>query len=965
MTAMRRWLVAAAMTAAVTMTFASNAFAWKPYTHVQSGYTARADAVDDGKVTVAGKSYPVDARVVDALRSWPSYYNAGVVGPDGFPDLTMGQSVIHPERTGAWLRYVLDRAWAAQTDNGYSAAEKGQILAFGYGFLTHAAGDMWAHTLVNEFAEGVFPGLKEIFTNLDDAEIAIRHIIVEGYIGDATRGYDGNDDRTLLPDGDISDDSTAGISFDAPIRWIYQTLVRPDAFGAPTTKRGPLIDFFLKTQAGLQETKAKVDFDRDWTDCAIIDPDCYEVTKTLTVDTVRGVRHPTVTVQECIGATIGCLISPVDVADDLILNNIGSAYMGAWIDDIQSGLEHWGELGLASTRALFDPQARRNLQNEECKFISEGTQARENCEAGVGAIDVLFEESDDFIDDHLLSMLGAPDAVGAVHDLLQALGDLVDEVVGPALNPLRIVGAALEEAAKDLIKDVIEEAYGIDVEQLEDFLTHPTAWLDVQSTTLTLPGVGNVSLELFEPWVHDKLDAYMHLAADHHTGGVGTRLDDDAEFSNLAPFDNTVTMAKLALLDGAELDHALGDILVDRGVIKNRDAVTTYPAGTNVMFQPLHGDEPWLQLIDGDHSWRANGLPFFCERDDQGSCALGHQPDGSPGATLRRDRASQIRAGNGEFPIWESCVLRPAFRTLFTDWENGAQQFPDLGDATSSDPSDPNAPATAVSASGKVYASGSTTFVGGSNTLTVSATDAVFTNAHVSVQAVLSKDGTVAGPFAAIANGGTLSIAAAGGDGLWHVDTRASDPCNAFGASTRTSFVLDTTPPVTTFASPRATPSYDTDDVDTIAYSVADGTGSGVKSDSVTLDSAAASNGQTLDMFLLGVGTHTVNVTATDNVDNAGTTPRAFTIHATTESLAANLERVKSEGKITDPAVYAGLRDKVTQALKKHQAGQHAVEANALGAFVDQLLAQRGKGIDAAMADRLIASARDIVATGY
>jgi hypothetical protein len=221
------------------------------------------------------------------------------------------------------------------------------------------------------------------------------------------------------PDGDISDDSTPAISFNAPIRWIYETLVRPDAFGAPTTKRGPLIDFFLDLQADVQESKAKVDFDRDWTDCAIIDPDCYEVQKTLTVNTVLGVRHPTVTVQECIGATIGCLISPLDVADDLIINNIGSAYMGAWIDDIQDGLEHWGELGLASTRALFDPQARRDLQNEECQFISEGTQARADCENGIGAIDVLFAESDDFIDDHLLSMLGAPDVVGQIHDLLQ------------------------------------------------------------------------------------------------------------------------------------------------------------------------------------------------------------------------------------------------------------------------------------------------------------------------------------------------------------------------------------------------------------------------------------------------------------------------------------------------------------------------------------------------------------------
>jgi hypothetical protein len=93
-------------------------------------------------------------------------------------------------------------------------------------------------------------------------------------------------------------------------------------------------------------------------------------------------------------------------------------------------------------------------------------------------------------------------------------------------------------------------------------------------------------------------------------------------------------------------------------------------------------------------------------------------------------------------------------------------------------------------------------------------------------------------------------------------------------------------------------------------------------------------------------------------------TPRTFEIHATTASLLANLERVRSEGKTTDPAVYVALHEKLTQALKKHEAGRHAVEANVLAGVVDQLLVQRGKAIEAAMADLPIASARDIIATG-
>ena len=149
--------------------------AWKPFTHNYTGSQAYQDAID-GNVSLGGRSYTVPPTVRQALADWPTYYNAGVVGPDGFPDLTMGQAEIHPVRTGAWLKYILDRAWAAQSDPSYNADERGQILAFAYGFLTHAAGDVWAHTIVNEFARGVFPGVGEIVTSSSDAEIAIRQI---------------------------------------------------------------------------------------------------------------------------------------------------------------------------------------------------------------------------------------------------------------------------------------------------------------------------------------------------------------------------------------------------------------------------------------------------------------------------------------------------------------------------------------------------------------------------------------------------------------------------------------------------------------------------------------------------------------------------------------------------------------------------------------------------------------------
>src|SRR5262249_41855009 len=146
---------------------------------------------------------------------------------DTFPDIVYGQAIVHPVDSGTWMTRVLDMAWAAQADPTYGEAEKLQILAWSYGFLTHAAGDVWAHTLINELTEGVFPS----FFHLPKADRLpanpVRHFLVEGYIGDATPGLDNDPERSLLPDGDISNESTPPIRYDAPNRFIYETFVKP------------------------------------------------------------------------------------------------------------------------------------------------------------------------------------------------------------------------------------------------------------------------------------------------------------------------------------------------------------------------------------------------------------------------------------------------------------------------------------------------------------------------------------------------------------------------------------------------------------------------------------------------------------------------------------------------------------------------------------------------------------------
>jgi hypothetical protein len=127
----------------------------------------------------------------------------------------------------------------------YSPEEKLQILAFAYGYATHASGDLWAHTLVNEFTDGPWPDFENLVQSELAAANAIRHVIVEGYIADATPGVDGigkvgdEVERTRLPDGDVSDKGSKARELDAPTAFVYDALLNdlPDLPGHKENRR--------------------------------------------------------------------------------------------------------------------------------------------------------------------------------------------------------------------------------------------------------------------------------------------------------------------------------------------------------------------------------------------------------------------------------------------------------------------------------------------------------------------------------------------------------------------------------------------------------------------------------------------------------------------------------------------------------------------------------------------------------
>ena len=983
-------VVTAIATGLVTLLPAGTARAFKPYTHTVVGDSAWSDVVDDGRVTIGELSYAVRPKIVDALRAWPTYYRAGTIGPDGFPDLTFGQSVIHPDQTGAWLRYLLRSAWSAQGDSSYTAAEKGQILAFTYGFLTHAAGDVWAHTLINDFAQGVFPEAKEILTSVPKAAIALRHIIVEGYVGDATPGFDGNPDRTTLPNGDVSDDSTPARGLDAPVRWLYRTLVDPRVSlptgscgngrdddedgladdgcygsapftrGEPEQLRGPLIDYFLDLQSDLQLKRALLKADMDHANCALVDPDCYKRVRTVRIDTVRGTREGKLTVQACIGARFGCLRSPTDIADDKLLSKAWMAYLENWIDDIESGLRAWGELGLATTRGLFDPQARRDLQNEKCKADPESTEARARCEAKVGIVDVVLHQARPFITGHLLSMLGAPDATGKVLDALKALSDLIDSLL--PYNPLRVPLAELEKRGKDLILREIRDVVGIDLATLDHMLKNPSVWMETEQIQLDLgPQLGVRKVNLFPAGTRQRLDRILGLTeADRRTTTVpmpdgSSRtvgvLSDTAVMRNAAPFDNAVVLSKLLLLDANGLNRVITDSLVGLGVMKDGAFARVYQDGSatpaNVMVDGLNGGEPWLSLIDGDHAWRQDGKPVF-------TGGAGH-------------------GGNGNFPLWESCLVRPAFGgTLFRDWENGTAAFPALDDETRSDGADPAAPTSSLTVAAPSYLrkgkkmSEAVRFLGVGR-LEFRASDAIFSDTTVQQRVLWKRLEGFSQRF--FGSYGEIPLTDTDGvdDGYRSVSQRVGDPCHPLEHRKSLTFTLDTRDPVVTISAPAEGLVVDSASKIPVSWSLVDPGGfklaSGINEDETVamVGEKTVTDGGVLSTYRLYPGGHSLEVEGVDNVQNTGGGFTIFEVQATAASLVINVDQGDHNRSFLDDEVRDALKGLLMSAAGHHAAGDHAAEGDALYQARQLLLDERETSVRPGYADYMVALIEELI----
>jgi hypothetical protein len=117
---------------------------------------------------------------------------------------------------------------------------------------------------------------------------------------------------------------------------------------------------------------------------------------------------------------------------------------------------------------------------------------------------------------------------------------------------------------------------------------------------------------------------------------------------------------------------------------------------------------------------------------------------------------------------------------LFSDWENRARDFPDLGDAPSPDPaSAPEAPAVDLTIAGRGFDDGRERFIGHDNAITLTARESGgFQRRRLAIRYRIRASGEVAGDFIETKDTATFSIR--GSDGRYFLDFQSADPCHTF-----------------------------------------------------------------------------------------------------------------------------------------------------------------------------------------
>ena len=590
----RRIKAAIAFLLALYVVSGSSAWAWKPITHVYLANQALKDAINDGKVTIYAVDYPnnrlqgdtgtsrnlriigkydVDPDILRALRAYPEKFWSGCLGPDAYPDIATGQTVIHPPSysgadgnadgpdggTDAWIRHMWE---CAHTLPGNRDAN----LAFTLGFMAHGAGDVFGHTFINHYTGGIFD------LNPPNTDNAIRHIVIEGYILERTPSFIADavaiaDDGLMVPvslqdkeKNMFSLVASSGISDGVDV-FIRDSMVNASENsglynvlkGANTNKSIPYLYSRLRDRLNtwlLAYSSALQDFEdrrnsklaaaNDWSAkadaCSWSDVTCSAAWDRL---------QQGAAIAEADG------ISAAKVAFVALLAP-AKTYVNHWMADISTGLGQWPHVSHDVAMAMmFNPDYKGNLDDAKRRLIS-------------------FSPT-------IGSMSGLPDVSMA---LLQSV-----------LDPLLDLQEAIADFKEQISDAAFIYAFGRTADQLKQYFTAPHVTLETVYQTGPTP---HLTLA--------RLNTTMGL-----TDTGWTNPNEKFDHLRFPPAYNTVVLIKLMLMKPSEVNRLLSDLQAGPTL---RLSTSMTPSPDNVMLNWVTSFDGSLQYVPDQGQVHGPGLIF-------------------------------------------------------------------------------------------------------------------------------------------------------------------------------------------------------------------------------------------------------------------------------------------------------------------------------------------------------------------
>lgn len=562
---------------------AAPARAWKPKTHIYLAEQALKDAVDNGKVTIYETDYrtgrilgvlgefPVEPRILEALKKYPKQYRAGVLGPDAYPDIATGQKIIHPHAshpldgqqaggTNSWLTHLWNLSFKTPANPSpldgikipifnITKPDDPKVRAFVIGYITHAVGDMYAHTFMNHFTGGEF-------MLQPDPRNALKHIILEGYIGKRTP-------LTIDTFGSVANNPPEALAAAYPGSSLT-SLVAEEA------RRRNIITKPLELMKLSREYEDAIVTQNDisieglegylWREMTWARPDSILKKKLLEVqDRKYSIPYLFSELRNSLQKDVDSYYrirdsksGPARVAWQ-VAQGPECTFKEHWIEDIDKGLQQWPKTSHEIAKAL--------IYNET---------------NGGADLKRVNEVIDDYVKNYLVYMGPVPDGVV---DTFKIMAKILDAVVPD------FISEAIKALMKDMANTVAKAATGRTIQEWADFISNPETHFD---PIMNGPGGEHPGRTAQRVTLAQFNREYLNIQDSGFTQGN----KETFRINEFPPAFNTVQMCKLMLL-GKDGMSQLIEALAAKGCLR-----PTLPANfENVMLG-------FLQSIDNDNQWQ-------------------------------------------------------------------------------------------------------------------------------------------------------------------------------------------------------------------------------------------------------------------------------------------------------------------------------------------------------------------------